>query len=120
MALEKEREENERVSSAVTNGQAKETGKSTYDIIPRFYRKLPNSSDRLGQKIREEARTLFLQKRSKELLDNNELKTLWGLLQKHSTQFNNEQFISYESFLVISHLAGEKFRLVQLKRRFFF
>lgn len=48
--------------------------------IPPFYQRLPSAADSLGQKLREEARTLFLQKRSRELLDNNELKALWALL----------------------------------------
>lgn len=81
-------------------------------MIPVFYHKLPKSTDRLAQKIREEARTLFLQKRSKELLDNNELKALWGLLQKNFTppSINNEQFINYDDYLRVAKLAGDKFK----------
>lgn len=84
----------------------------SYAVIPVFYHKLPKPTDVLGQKLREEARTLFLQKRSKELLDNNELKTLWGLLQKNFTQpaINNEQYISYDDYLQVAKLAGDKFR----------
>lgn len=84
----------------------------TYKVIPFFYHKLPKSTDILAQKLREEARTLFLQKRSKELLDNNELKTLWNILQKNYTQptINNEQFINYEDYLRVVKNAGEKFK----------
>lgn len=86
--------------------------KDSYKVIPFFYHKLPKSTDVLAQKLREEARTLFLQKRSKELLDNNELKTLWNILQKNYTQptINNEQFINYDDYLRIVKIAGEKFR----------
>lgn len=86
--------------------------KDTYKVIPFFYHKLPKSTDVLAQKLREEARTLFLQKRSKELLDNNELKTLWNILQKNYTQptINNEQFINYEDYLRVVKTAGEKFK----------
>lgn len=84
----------------------------SYAVIPVFYHKLPKSSDRLAQKIREEARTLFLQKRSRELLDNAELKMLWNLLQKNFTPpaINNEQFISYDDYLRVVKEAGEKFK----------
>lgn len=85
---------------------------NSYTTIPRFYHKLPKNSDTLGQKLREEARTLFLQKRSKELLNNNELKILWGLLQMHYTQpsINNEQYISYGDYLRVVNISGEKFK----------
>lgn len=84
----------------------------SYAVIPVFYHKLPKSTDRLAQKIREEARTLFLQKRSKELLDNAELKMLWNLLQKNFTPpaINNEQFISYDDYLRVVKEAGDKFK----------
>lgn len=97
------------------NGQPKQTAaeivhNSTYTTIPLFYHKLPKNSDCMAQKLREEARTLFLQKRSKELLDNNELKVLWGLLEKNYTVplINGEQFISYDDYLKVVRLAGEK------------
>lgn len=85
---------------------------STFNVIPRFYHKLPRSNDILAQKLREEARTLFLQKRSRELLDNNELKTLWNILQKNYTppSINNEHFVSYDDFLRVLKIAGDKFK----------
>lgn len=85
---------------------------NTYRVIPTFHSKLPKSNDLLAQKLREEARTLFLQKRSKELLDNNELRTLWSLLQQNFTppSINNEQFINYDDYLRVVKIAGEKFK----------
>ena len=84
----------------------------SYNFIPQFYFKLPKNNDSLGQKLREEARTLFLQKKSKELLDNNELKLLWSLLEKHHTPpvIGDEQFINYENYCKVAKIAGEKFK----------
>lgn len=82
----------------------------TYRTIPHFYHKLPKSGENVPQKLREEARTLFLQKRSTELLDNTELKALWGLLEKNYTPplLNAEQFIGYDDYLKVTRIAGDK------------
>lgn len=83
---------------------------ATFHTIPPFYQKLPKNVEGLAQKWREEARTLFLQKRSRELLDNNELKVLWGLLEKNCTlpTINGEQYICYDDYLKVKELAGDK------------
>uniref|UniRef100_A0A182YD94 Serine/threonine-protein phosphatase 2A regulatory subunit B'' subunit gamma n=1 Tax=Anopheles stephensi TaxID=30069 RepID=A0A182YD94_ANOST len=84
----------------------------SYRYIPRFHFELPKSADSLAQKLREEARTLFLQKRSKELLDNGEFKLLWSLLEKHHSPplVGEEQYINYENYCKVGLIAGEKFR----------
>ena len=56
-------------NSNVINTKEKEGDRS---VIGKFYYQLPSESDELGQKLREEARAQFLQRRSKELLDNDE------------------------------------------------
>eukprot|EP00112_Aurelia_sp_Birch-Aquarium-sp1_P015360 Seg3398.4 transcript_id=Seg3398.4/GoldUCD/mRNA.D3Y31 product="Serine/threonine-protein phosphatase 2A regulatory subunit B'' subunit gamma" protein_id=Seg3398.4/GoldUCD/D3Y31 len=78
--------------------------------IPRFYFKLPSEDDALQQKLREESRAVFLQRRSRELLDNDELHELWNLLEKHQTppSVGDEQMINYEGFLKVRDEAGEK------------
>lgn len=48
----------------------------SYKIIPRFFTPLPKEDDLLQQRLREEARALFLQKKNKELLSNEELEVL--------------------------------------------
>lgn len=85
---------------------------STYHTIPPFYQTLPRNADSIGQKLREEARTVFLQKRSRELLDNNELKVLWTQLEASYTlpMLNNEKFISYDDYGTLCDLAGPKCR----------
>ena len=63
------------------------------------------------QKLREESRTLFLQKRSKELLDNGELKELWSILEKNYTKplIGEEQYINYEDYQkAVTRLVSEK------------
>lgn len=104
--------DNSSVSESLRSESPTQQRHPSYKTIPVFYRKLPKSIDTAGQKLREEARTLFLQKRSKELLDNNELKTLWALLEKNYTQppVNNEQLISYDDFLNVVRLGGEKYK----------
>jgi serine/threonine-protein phosphatase 2A regulatory subunit B'' len=81
------------------------------NTIPQFYFKLPENN-LIASKLREESRTLFLQKRSRELLDNNELKTLWTILEKNYTPplLCDEQYINYDDFLKVVGLVSEKCR----------
>ena len=70
-------------------------------VIPQFYFKLPknNNDNSINFKFREESRTLFLQKRSRELLDNGELKELWSILEKNYTVLlGDDQYISYDDY----------------------
>ncbi|XP_046458260.1 serine/threonine-protein phosphatase 2A regulatory subunit B'' subunit gamma-like [Daphnia pulex] len=79
--------------------------------VPKFYTKLPNHENMISLKLREEARTAFLQKKSKELLDNNELQNLWTLLDKnHSPPAGSEQMINYIDFLKVGNIAGPKYK----------
>lgn len=80
---------------------------ATYEAIPKFYFKLPSEEDVLLQKLREEARAVFLQRKSRELLDNEELQALWFLLEKHHTPplAGDEQMISYNDFLKVKSEA---------------
>ncbi|XP_076312626.1 serine/threonine-protein phosphatase 2A regulatory subunit B'' subunit gamma-like [Tachypleus tridentatus] len=78
--------------------------------IPPFYFQLPAEDDVLQQKLREESRAVFLQRKSKELLDNDELQALWGLLDKHQSPplVGGEQMINYKDFLKVGQQAGPK------------
>lgn len=60
--------------------------------------------------MREEARSLFLTKKSKTLLNSDDLKNLWALLEKHAKDANDENrsMLPYEAFLKIRFLGGEK------------
>ncbi|XP_031551039.1 serine/threonine-protein phosphatase 2A regulatory subunit B'' subunit gamma-like [Actinia tenebrosa] len=96
-------------------GHPKGKGKGkdkTFNTIPKFYYKLPSEDEVLQQKLREESRAVFLQRKSRELLDNEELQNLWFLLDKHHTPpvLGEEQMINYEDFLNVSSQAGVKCR----------
>eukprot|EP00088_Acartia_fossae_P021839 TRINITY_DN23209_c0_g1_i1.p1 TRINITY_DN23209_c0_g1~~TRINITY_DN23209_c0_g1_i1.p1 ORF type:complete len:444 (-),score=88.77 TRINITY_DN23209_c0_g1_i1:310-1641(-) len=93
---------------ALTENQPKQDG--SYKVIPRFFKPLPKDEDVLQQKLREEARAHFLQRRSRNLLDNTELKELWGLLDSHTTPppVGEEQMMNYTQFKAVSRLVTSK------------
>ncbi|KAK4821972.1 hypothetical protein QYF61_006171, partial [Mycteria americana] len=88
----------------------KKSGNTSYTNIPRFYYRLPAEDEVLLQKLREESRAVFLQRKSRELLDNEELQNLWFLLDKHQTSpmIGEEAMINYENFLKVGEKAGPK------------
>lgn len=93
-------------------GTGKVNSSKNCNGIPRFYFKLPSEDEVLLQKLREEARAVFLQRKSRELLDNDELQNLWFLLDKHHTPpvIGDDQMINYEDFLKVGEKAGAKCR----------
>ncbi|XP_074680724.1 serine/threonine-protein phosphatase 2A regulatory subunit B'' subunit gamma isoform X2 [Strix aluco] len=88
----------------------RKSGNTSYTNIPRFYYRLPAEDEILLQKLREESRAVFLQRKSRELLDNEELQNLWFLLDKHQTSpmVGEEAMINYENFLKVGEKAGSK------------
>ena len=106
----KKAEEQERADQGGASGGA------SREIIPTFFQKLPQEDDVLLQKLREEARAEFLQRRSKALLDNDELKQLWSLLDANASTVDtparaggeSEQMIGFEEYMKAKKLAGEK------------
>ena len=109
--------------------------KCPLNIVPPFYVGLPPENDDLRQKLREEARAQFLQRRSKALLDNEELKALYSLLENNasaskalygdgnaggsnlssletnvpgSNNSPDEYLLNYEEYKRVSKLAGDK------------
>lgn len=82
----------------------------TYKVIPKFYFKIPSEDECLLQKLREESRAAFLQRKGRQLLDQDELQGLWYLLDKHHTppMVGEEQMINYEDFLKVANQAGPK------------
>ncbi|KAE8587406.1 hypothetical protein XENTR_v10021962 [Xenopus tropicalis] len=83
---------------------------SSAQNIPRFYYRLPAEDEVLQQKLREESRAVFLQRKSRELLDNEELQNLWFLLDKHQSPplIGEEAMINYTNFQTVGEKAGEK------------
>jgi len=88
----------------------KDQERGSYSVIPRFYKPLPREEDVLQQKLREEARAQFLQRRSKLLLDNAELKSLWVVLDTHTRgpPVGEEQMMDYRQFNKVRCQVSEK------------
>ena len=77
-----------------------ETQLKNEEILPKLYSGLPPEDNELKQKLREEARAQFLQRRSRSLLDNEELKKLYLTLESHS--LGNDARANCETELQIS------------------
>lgn len=84
---------------------------ASYKSIPKFYNKLPKVDDTLAKKLREEARALFLQTKSGELLSGTELKHLWTLLDKGDLSTNGDaKFLNYFEFQKVGEKAGPEYK----------
>uniref|UniRef100_A0A8C5BAK1 Protein phosphatase 2, regulatory subunit B'', gamma n=1 Tax=Gadus morhua TaxID=8049 RepID=A0A8C5BAK1_GADMO len=107
---EKKAEETELFTKYYSEWKAGSNRDSSYKKIPRFYYRLPAEDEVLLQKLREESRAVFLQRKSRELLDNEELQNLWFLLDKHQVppMSGEEAMISYEAYLKVGEKAGPK------------
>uniref|UniRef100_A0A3P8ZJ33 Serine/threonine-protein phosphatase 2A regulatory subunit B'' subunit gamma n=1 Tax=Esox lucius TaxID=8010 RepID=A0A3P8ZJ33_ESOLU len=107
---EKKAEETALFSKYYTEWRGGGSNRENYKNIPRFYYRLPAEDEVLLQKLREESRAVFLQRKSRELLDNEELQNLWFLLDKHQVppMTGEEAMISYDSFLKVGEKAGVK------------
>ena len=60
--------------------------RDSFKTIPRFYKAIPKENEVIKHKLREEARALFLQRKSNALMDNEELQKLWFLLEENKTE----------------------------------
>ncbi|KAK9890980.1 hypothetical protein WA026_013318 [Henosepilachna vigintioctopunctata] len=75
--------------------------------IPKFFRKPANDKEPLLQQLREESASHLLKRKSKELIDNNQLKELWILLDQNQS-FPEEQLMTYSDFNKVASLASSK------------
>ncbi|XP_065883482.1 serine/threonine-protein phosphatase 2A regulatory subunit B'' subunit gamma-like isoform X2 [Dysidea avara] len=78
--------------------------------IPRFYTRPPADDQVLLQKLREEARTSYLQRKNSQLMSNEELQKLWTLLEKYHSppDVGDELMISYKDYKKIKDEMDEK------------
>lgn len=78
--------------------------------IPRFYTPPEKPKTKLQAKLREEARTFFLKQKSLELIDNDELKHFWNLLNTHHTPplHNGDMYISSADYQAINDPVMDK------------
>lgn len=109
LADQKEIEANEEIYYQEFLKQSGVLTKNNTIQIPKFFSKLPKENEILRQKLREETRSNFLQRRSRQLLDNNELKSLWVLLDQHQSS-PDEQLITYEDYKLVANMAGSKIK----------
>ncbi|CDW90293.1 serine threonine-protein phosphatase 2a regulatory subunit b subunit gamma [Stylonychia lemnae] len=91
--------------------QLEEEKNPTYKNIPRFFYKKPNNEQSLYYRVRQEARTRFLQNKTAEVLDKEDLEQLWYLLKEHiSLPEDNTERINYDQFVYVSSLLPPKCR----------
>ena len=67
-AKKQQEEEMELFSKLFEQERSSTSDPKNYNKIPRFYFKLPSDDEVLLQKLREESRAVFLQRKSRELL----------------------------------------------------
>lgn len=58
----------------------------SFKTIPKFFFKKPQSETSLFFKVRQEARTRFLQNKTAEVLEKEDLEQLWHLLKENISQ----------------------------------
>lgn len=80
--------------------------------VPRFHYRLPSGDNVLSQKLREESRARFLERRNAELLDRDEVKTLVNELSNVSSPplAPDRTLLNYADFKKVSKRCGEKCR----------
>ncbi|VDP93331.1 unnamed protein product [Echinostoma caproni] len=68
--------------------------------LPGFFQRVPQDHEILPQKLREEARAVLLERKSHELLENEELQCFWFLLDRFQSPpaINGEKYIDYQNF----------------------
>ncbi|CAG9829083.1 unnamed protein product [Diabrotica balteata] len=79
----------------------------TKERIPKFFNKIPKENEPLRVKLREESRSNLFKRKNLQLLNNNELKELWVLLDQNQSN-KEEQLITYADFQKVATLAGAK------------
>eukprot|EP00743_Colponemidia_sp_Colp-15_P007803 GILK01008449.1.p1 GENE.GILK01008449.1~~GILK01008449.1.p1 ORF type:complete len:489 (-),score=106.96 GILK01008449.1:92-1462(-) len=89
--------------------------KPSLKIIPKFFVKKTTSEDIMQQKLRREARTRFLKRKTEELLEQEYLEQLWFLLKENvtSNEFDTEtetERINYDHFCHVASLLPPKCR----------
>ncbi|KAH8855477.1 Serine/threonine-protein phosphatase 2A regulatory subunit B'' subunit gamma isoform 2 [Schistosoma japonicum] len=78
--------------------------------IPDFFQRVPQDNEILPAKLREDARSALLERKSIGLLSNSELQEFWYLLERYHSPptVNGEKFMNYENFRKASKEASPK------------
>ncbi|CAG5094828.1 Oidioi.mRNA.OKI2018_I69.XSR.g13897.t1.cds [Oikopleura dioica] len=95
--------------------------RESYLTIPRFHKALPKENEVVKHKLREEARALFLQRKSNALMDNEELQKLWFLLEENKTEnvMSDDHLISYRNFKAVGSKCSQKSQSFFTAKTFF-
>lgn len=82
----------------------------SFNSIPKFYFALPKEHEIIKQKLREESRAVFLQRKSRELVDNEELQKLWYALEENKVgePVADESMINFTNFRRVGGESSEK------------
>ena len=91
--------------------ELEEKSNPSFKTIPKFFFKKPNTENSLYFKVRQEARTRFLQNKTAEVLEKEDLEHLWYLLKEHLSQPDDgTERINYDQFVYVSTLLPPKCR----------
>lgn len=95
--------------------------RDTFKTIPCFYKAMPKDNEVVKHKLREEARALFLQRKSNALIDNEELQKLWFLLEENKTENAqaDDHLISYRNFKFVGSKCSPKSQSFFTAKAFF-
>ncbi|GAB0090722.1 Serine/threonine-protein phosphatase 2A regulatory subunit B'' subunit gamma [Sergentomyia squamirostris] len=85
---------------------------TNYAVIPKFYHSTPRPVESLMYKLREHVRTVFLKKRSEELLNNSDLKTFWMILENQFPRRTQsvELYITFSDYINLSRTLKPIYR----------
>lgn len=91
--------------------QTDETKNPSFKSIPKFFFKKPSNENSVYFRTRQEARTRFLQNKTAEVLEKEDLEQLWHLLKQHLSQPDDgTERINYDQFVYVSTQLPPKCR----------
>ncbi|KAG5442428.1 Serine/threonine-protein phosphatase 2A regulatory subunit B'' subunit gamma [Clonorchis sinensis] len=78
--------------------------------LPDFFHRIPQDHEVLPQKLRQEARATILERKSHELMGEEELQNLWLILDKYRSapDADGKKYITYENFKKAGREASPK------------
>ena len=83
----------------------------SYKTIPKFFYKKPSNKNLLYFRVRQEARTRFLQIKKSEELNKKDLTILWHILKENiSPPEDGTDRINYDQFVSVSRMLDPKWR----------
>lgn len=91
------------------------------DKLPSFHEpQVTRESNMFKTQLRIKARTYLFERKLSKVLNSNELKTIWSLLQEHHTSLNYsyKQYISYTNFILVKQKLNDKYKLFLSPRIF--